>query len=293
MTFTLPVHVESHGAPQGAETDTYLLLHGYGGSSFSWRTWTPSLEERGHVVLVDLKGFGSAPKPDDGLYAPADQAELVHRLILQRDLRNLTLVGHSMGGAIALVTALRLLDEGAGRLRRLVLLAGAGYRHRLPPFVALARWERLATGAMRLLGTRRVIRAVLRSIVRDPGGITRSQVEGYAEPLDSAEARKALIRTALQIVPDDLDAVTARYPQLDVPTLLLWGRQDRVVPLSVGEALAQALPQATLVVLEECGHLPAEELPAASLAVLAAFLEGRDPAAALSSAPQPPGRPTS
>lgn len=275
MAFNLPLHVEAQGLPPGEGVDTFVLLHGYGGSSFSWRTWAPTLARLGHVVLVDMKGFGSAPKPDDGTYAPGDHAELVHRLILQRDLRRITLVGHSLGGGVALLTALRLLDDGTDRLHRMVLVAGAAYPQKLPPFVALAKRGRLAAGLMRLLGARRVVRFVLRTIVHRPEDVTRSQIEGYADPLSTPEARAALITTALQIQPPDLKATARRYAEIDVPTLLLWGRQDRVVPLSVGEALSRALPQARLVVLDACGHLPAEELPLESARILEAFLTGR------------------
>ena len=275
MAFHLPLHVETQGLPPDEGVDTFLLLHGYGGSSFSWRTWAPTLARLGHVVLVDMKGFGSAPKPDDGTYAPGDHAELVHRLILQRDLRRITLVGHSLGGGVALLTALRLLDDGTDRLHRMVLVAGAAYPQKLPPFVALARRGRLASGLMRMLGARRVVRFVLRTIVYRPEDVTRSQVEGYADPLSTPEARAALITTALQIQPSDLKNTIRRYPEIDVPTLILWGRQDRVVPLSVGESLSRALPQAQLVVLDNCGHLPAEELPMESAEILEAFLTGR------------------
>ncbi|MDE0730912.1 MAG: alpha/beta hydrolase, partial [Longimicrobiales bacterium] len=69
--------------------------------------------------------------------------------------------------------------------------------------------------------------------------------------------------------------MTARFEELDVPTLVLWGRQDRVVPLWVGERLADQLPDANLEVLENCGHMPAEELPEESWEVLRKFLDHR------------------
>ena len=80
----LPLHVETLGPNPAPDVDTVLMIHGYGASSFSWRYWAPRLAERAHVVLVDLKGSGAAPKPDDGRYRPEDQAELLHRLVLHR-----------------------------------------------------------------------------------------------------------------------------------------------------------------------------------------------------------------
>jgi pimeloyl-ACP methyl ester carboxylesterase len=273
MALSLPLHVETHGLAAGEGVDTFVLVHGYGGSSFSWRHWLPALAARGHVVLVDLKGFGDSPRPDDGRYAPGDQAELLYRCILQRDLRRVTLVGHSLGGGVALLAALRLLDEHPQRLGRLVLVASAAYRQMMPPFVSLAHHQYVTRLLMRLLGPRRVVRWVLRTIVYDPTRISSAQVEGYARTLAIEGTTAVLIRSALQVVPEDLDEITARYRELNVPALLLWGREDRAVPLAVGERLAGDLPDATLVVLDACGHLPAEELPDESAAVLQAFLD--------------------
>ena len=264
----LPLHMERHGEGRSS----IVLLHGYAGSSFSWRYWIPSLAARHEVWALDLKGHGSAPAPPDDDYSPHDHAELVYRFILQKDLRDLTLFGHSMGGGIALLVALRLLDQG--RLRRLVLVASAAYPQRLPPFVKLARTGRWAQWLFALVPKRRLIGWVLRSIVYDPSNISGAQIEGYAEPLRSAPHRLALIKTAQAIVPPDLGEMTARYSEIDVPTLLLWGRHDGVVPLSVAHELAKTLPRATLEVLEECGHLPPEELPHASLEIVERFLGG-------------------
>jgi len=269
----LPLHVQTLGLKPAPDVDTVLMIHGYGASAFSWRYWAPRLAERAHVVLVDLKGSGASPKPDDGLYRPEDQAEALNRLVIQRDLRRLTIVGHSLGGGIALLLALRLQDEEEDRLARLVLVASAAYEQRLPPFVGLARHRWIGIALFRLLGPRLVIRKVLRSIVYDPLAVTDDQVEGYAAPLKDADALRALIDSALNLVPEQIDALNARFAELAIPVLILWGRHDRVVPLWVGERLLAALPNATLHVFEECGHIPAEEVHEESFARLASFLD--------------------
>lgn len=269
----LPLHVERHGRAAAAGVETFLLLHGYGASTFTWRHWVPRLAERGHVVAIDMKGFGRAPKPADGRYAPQDQADLVVRLIATEHLRNVTLVGHSLGGGVALLTALSLREEAPRRLRRLVIVAGAAYDQELPPFVKLAGHPRASALAFRTLGSRLVVRSVLRSIVHDGSRVSAEQVRGYADPLESPAAVRALIASARQIRPEGMERVTARYRDLDVPTLLMWGRQDRVVPLWVGQRLERDLPAARLHVFDECGHLPADELPDESWAVLEAFLD--------------------
>ena len=263
---TLPIHVERHG--DGARP--IVLVHGYGASAFSWRYWIPSLAKDHEVWTVDLKGHGLAPAPCDPRYAPYDHAELVHRFVVQRNLRELTLFGHSMGGGVALLVALRLL--GQKRLRRLVLVSSTAYPQRLPPFVKLARMGWRARWLFAAVPKRPLIRQVLRSVVHDPSGVTGEQVEAYAEPLGKASHRLALIKTACSIVPGDIRELNTRFSEIDVPTLLLWGRQDRVVPLWVGERLCEVMPCATLEVLEDCGHLPAEERPTDSLEIVTAFL---------------------
>jgi pimeloyl-ACP methyl ester carboxylesterase len=269
----LPLHVEASGPEPGPDVDTFVLIHGYGACAHSWRHWAPRLAERGHVLALDLKGAGRAPKPNDGRYSPEHQAELVLRLIETRDLHRVTLVGHSLGGGVTLLTALQLAQRSPRRLHRMVIVAGAAYDQRMPPFVRLADYPQVSALAFRAVGAPRVIRAVLGQIVHDPSRIDDHQVSGYATPLATRDAVHCLIETARQIRPAGLDAIIARYPTLDVPALLLWGRGDSVVPLSVGERLARDLPQARLVVLERCGHLPAEELPEESWAALERFLD--------------------
>ena len=93
----LPLHVEEARGPEGS-SETFLLVHGYGGSSYSWHPWVPALAERGRVLVVDLKGFGRAPKPDDGRYGPHDLADVLVELIRTPDLGRITRASRSLGG---------------------------------------------------------------------------------------------------------------------------------------------------------------------------------------------------
>ncbi len=261
---------ESGPAPEG---ELFLLVHGYGGSSYTWHHWLPALARRGRVLQVDMKGFGGAPKPDDGRYTPADLAELLFRLILEQDLRRVTLVGHSLGGGLSLLTALRLVDAGESRLVRLVLIATPAYRQKLPPLVPLSRTPRLSQTLARVVGIERIVSYVLRTIVFDTSAITKEQVRAYSVGLESEGGLRAAMDVGRTILPDDLDAIARRYPEIDIPTLLLWGDRDRVIPLRIAHRLAEDLPQAHLYVIEECGHIPPEERPDEAFAALAAFLD--------------------
>jgi pimeloyl-ACP methyl ester carboxylesterase len=249
------------------------MVHGYAGSSFTWHRWRGPLARRGRVIQVDLKGFGRAPKPDDGRYATNDLVDLLVELVRQLDLTRLTLVGHSLGGGLSLLAALRFLDADEQRLARLALIAAPAYEQKLPPFVALSKTPRVSEGLARLVGPEIIVSQVLRSIVHDPGGVTEEQIRAYAQGLASEGGIRAAMDVGRSIVPDDLHRISARYPEVDIPTFLLWGDSDPVIPLWVGERLAREIPEASLTVLDACGHIPPEEHPEASLRAFETFLD--------------------
>lgn len=281
--YALPLHVEEYG--EGPRQ--IMLIHGFGANSHTWRSWIGGLAKEHRVWSLELRGHGSAPAPPDDFYSIHDHADLVRRLIVQKDLRELTLVGHSMGGGVALLVALGLLGEE--RLEGLVLVSSAGYPQRLPPFIALSAHGPWSELGLRLFPKRLLIRRVIRSIVHDKDSVTDAQVAAYAEPLYSAAHRAALIKTATRMIPPDFGTITKRFPDIELPTLLLWGRQDRVVPLSIAEKLLAALPRAQLKILEECGHIPPEEMPKESLEIVLEFLSSRedDPSSRTPDTPPP------
>jgi len=264
----LPLHSELHGE----SGPSIVLFHGFGANGHTWNRWVPELTVDHRVLVVEMKGVGASPKPRGENYGPEEQALLLHRLILQRDLGEVTLVGHSLGGGIALLTAFKLLSENPSRLKRLVLVAAATYPQPVPKFIRFAARPRLGPLALWLLPAGFIMRKALQMAYHDPGLITASQVEAYAEPIRTPQARYALARMALQITPNDMDAVVARYPEIHLPTLLIWGREDRIVPLRYGERLERDIPNARLEILEKCGHIPQEEKPRESLELFRSFL---------------------
>lgn len=251
-----------------------VLLHGFAGNRSTWRFWQGPLAERYQVHLVDAFGCGAAPFPADDRYGPRSQGDALVAYLRDNDLRDATLVGHSLGGGIALYAALRLRELGeAERLRALVSVAGAAYAQAIPGFIALFRIPGLGRALLWALGPDRAVPWVLREIVYDPARVTPEQIEAYAAPLRDPRRRRAIERIAQQIVPPGIAALESAWRTIETPTLLLWGRHDPVVPLWVGERLAGEMPHAELAVLERCGHIVPEELPEASLSLLTDFLE--------------------
>ena len=116
-------------------------------------------------------------------------------------------------------------------------------------------------------------RFVLRASYFDPKHVSNEQINAYALPLASPGGRQAFLQTAKQCIPPNINEIIPRLKNITAPTLILWGRQDRVIPLKVGELLHQAIPNSTLEVLDQCGHIPHEEKPDETIASIARFLQ--------------------
>jgi pimeloyl-ACP methyl ester carboxylesterase len=249
-----------------------IALHGFGGSTYSWHDIRDELSAHHTVYAFDLKGFGRSPKPDDGRHSVYDQSALILKYIADHKLTGITLLGHSFGGGVALATAAELDEQQPGVLARLVLIDAASYKQDLPWFISILRVPVIGTISQFLLTKRAEVRKVLRYSYFDPSRVTDAQVEAYVYGLLQPGGQRALRDTARQILPKDIDRLTSRYPHIKAPTLIIWGRQDRVIPLANGERLAKSIPNARLVIIDNAGHIPHEEVPDAVRPVLASFL---------------------
>ena len=129
---------------------------------------------------------------------------------------------------------------------------------------------------MRLTPAVLAARLVLQEAYFQADRISRETVEAYARPLREPKARRALVTTARQIIPPDLESLQRRYPQILPPTLIVWGDHDRVVPLANGQRLERELPNARLTVIGDCGHIPPEEQAEAFLNRLQEFITTPD-----------------
>ncbi len=249
-----------------------VLLHGLGGSGYSFRYIVPALARTHRVITLDLKGFGASDKPLDANYHANDQARLVVAFLRQRRLQQVVLAGHSFGGVVALLTAFEVNRTEPTRIKRLVLMNAPAFPQRVPsrqwfltlpivPYVALAVVPPILTAREALATVRRMT----------PPATDREAI-AYAEPLYETGGRHALIATTRGMVDMDPRHVVVGYPSIRQPTLVLWCRHDPTVPLTTGERLTQVLPRARLHVLEHCDHAPAEEQPLETADALVHFL---------------------
>jgi pimeloyl-ACP methyl ester carboxylesterase len=249
-----------------------LLIHGFGTNTFTWRHVAPDLARDHRVIAVDLKGFGQSDKPFDERYSAQDQAELLTQLILDRDLKDLTIVGHSYGGGVALLLALEADTRLKGRIGRLVLIDTIAYPQEIPVFFKLLDTPVVSQVGVRMAPTDFQIRMALRIAYYDNSKIGPDEIEAYAAPMKTAAGKHAIIHSARQILPPDADAIAARYSSIQLPTLILWCDHDRIVPLDIGLKLRRELPNSSLRLISECGHLPQEEQPEATMLQIREFL---------------------
>lgn len=249
-----------------------ILLHGLGASTFTWRRIAPALARTHRVILIDLKGFGRSDKPFDDRYTAADQAALIAAFIRRRGLGGVTLIGHSFGGTVALRTAL-ILNGEPGRLARLVLIDVPALKQDFGEGAEVLRTPGVPYAAMALAPPELMARILLRLVSAPGRRIPESDVRGYAAPFYDLGSRHAFIATAQAILSANTRRLGADYGAITQPTLLVWCRRDRIVPLATGRRLARRLPDARLRVLGRCNHLPQDEVPGALLATLRPFLD--------------------
>ena len=255
-------------AEAGSAADPALvLIHGFGGSTFGWRHVMEPLAASGwHVVALDLPGFGLAEKGWGQAYDHRSQAAFVLSVMDQLNISDAMIAGHSMGGNVVSWVA-ALAPE---RVRGLALIDAAI----VPP---TATSSSAAGRALSLPPLRRATRILIRSAFTEAtfgellgsafavkSAATPETIRGYAAASQLEDwdlALLGIIRDAgANALPAPIGEIVNRAGA-PIPTLILWGSEDSWVPLSAGEALRDALPSATYVVLSGLGHVPFEEDP--------------------------------
>jgi pimeloyl-ACP methyl ester carboxylesterase len=253
-----------------------VLLHGFASSLDAWNAVIPVLAKSHRVIALDLKGFGWSGRPP-GDYSPLAEAKLVFDLLNQRRVDRVAIVAHSWGCSIALRMAL-LHPE---RVTRLALYDAWVYEEQLPSTFQWARADGLGEVLFDLF-YKQLPAEKMSAAFYDQRYMTQDLVDRVKAALD----RPGTTAAALAAVRGQrFYVVQTHYKQVAQPVLLLWGREDRVAPLSVADRLLRDLPDSHLIVYPRCGHFPMIEAEAASTRDLARFLSD-EPAA--TAAPAPP-----
>lgn len=256
------------------EGQPVVLIHGLGTNSYTWHHIAPALAEQYRVITIDLKGFGASEKPLEGPYTVRAQADLVQGVIDRKGLRDVTLVGHSYGGGIALLLALDDAKARQQRISRLVLLDSIAYPQKTPLFFDLIQLPVIGDLSMSMIPPDVQIEQALRLAYEQEAAVTEEAIARYSAPLATTGGRHAVMETIRNIVPDNIETIARQYPNITAPSLIVWCDRDRVVPIELGRRLAANMPNAGLRIVRGCGHAPQEEKPAETLEIIKAHLRG-------------------
>lgn len=260
----MQVHVRDEGPRDDPEP--IVLLHGTSASLHTWDGWTQALSQQHRVIRFDLPAFGlTGPHPHDD-YSMAMYVHFVGAVMDQLQVKKFVLVGNSLGGQIAWSTALALPQ----RVSKLVLVDAAGYPFAstsVPIGFRIARTPGLRV-LMQYVLPRGAIDNSVRNVYGDPSKVTPQLVDRYYDLTLRAGNREALAHRMDQRLSGD----EASIQKLTLPTLIVWGAKDRLIPLENAKRFAADIKGSKLVVFDALGHVPHEEDPEQTVAALKAFL---------------------
>ncbi len=260
----MQVHVRDEGRRD--DPMPIVLLHGTSASLHTWDAWAQSLSTQRRVIRFDLPAFGlTGPHPNND-YSIAAYVRFVGDVTDKLGVQQFVLAGNSLGGQIAWATAL----SQPQRVNKLVLVDAAGYPFQSASVPIGFRIARMP--GLRVLMEHVLPRGVVDSSVRDgygdPSKVTPELIDRYYDLTLRAGNRKALAYRMDQRLSGD----EAGIKNLKVPTLIIWGAKDKLIPLDNAKRFAADIQGSKLVVFDDLGHVPHEEDAPKTVAAFKAFL---------------------
>ena len=236
---------------------TLLLIHGFSASVYVWRTVAPQLADRGfHVVAVDLIGFGYSDKPAWFDYKITSQARMISRFMDRLGIGRAGVVGSSYGGAVAMTLAL----DYAERVEKLVLVdAVINDEAKNHPLLKLARVPGLGEVLTPFFVDSKAFMKFRMQGTLAPANhhlITKDRIESVIRPLHAKDGHNAVLQAGRNW---DANRIEEDAHLINHPTLIIWGEEDKVIPIHNGETLYRSILNSRFVVLKNCGHVPQEE----------------------------------
>jgi pimeloyl-ACP methyl ester carboxylesterase len=244
-----------------------VLLHGSGSSLHAWEGWVAALRGQRRVITLDLPGFGLTGPSPDGIYTLDNDVRVVIALLDTLGVARCVLGGNSLGGAVAWRTAL----AHPSRVDRLILVDAGGYGSPSTSIPLGFRLARMPVVSWLLQNTlpRFLVVQGMRDVFGDPAKVTPEMVDRAVELTQREGNRRAFIERFRQ---RSSGSLARRIPELKLPTLVMWGGRDRLIPPADAERFHRDIAGSTLAMFDDLGHAPEEEDPARSVAAVKQFL---------------------
>lgn len=233
---------------------TLVFIHGFVSSSYSFRYLIPFLQKHYDIICVDLPGFGRSGKQRTFCYSFQGYADLVIALLELLKVENITIIGHSMGGQVALYIA----KTRPNLISSIILLSSSGYLKRVKKRFIYASYIPFAKHAMKWWIGKRNVQKMFTQVVHNEKTITKEAIEEYSLPLTDPSFCDGLIGLMRQRE-GDLDKKDLQH--IMQPCLILWGDEDTIIPSRIGKRLSEDLPCAEFYCFRKTGHLLSEEKP--------------------------------
>jgi pimeloyl-ACP methyl ester carboxylesterase len=257
-----------------------LLIHGITSSSRTWKRVMPRLAETHTVIAPDLLGHGRSAKPQ-GDYSLGAYASGIRDLLVALEVPRTTVVGHSLGGGVAMQFAYQFPE----RVGRLVLVSSGGIGRDVNPILRAAALPG-AEFVLPLMFSPTLhdaavkVRGLISRVGLQPNADIEGVSEGFAS-LTEADARRAFldtVRSVIDVSGQKVSAADRLYLAGDVPTMVLWGERDRIIPVSHAHEAHSMMPGSRLEIFEDGGHFPFNDHPERFVAAMRDFMATTDEA---------------
>lgn len=257
----------------GESGPTVILIHGLGVYIENWETTIPALAAHYRVYAMDLVGFGLTDKPKNAPYTPPFMARFVLDFMTALGLERAHVVGHSMGGGLAL----QFITDYPEKVDKLVLVNSAGLSDDIGlPFRILSI---PVVGSLLSRPSRKGSAQAMKMLVHDHSIVTDSIIDWDYEMSRGPGAHRAamkVIRAAVSpfgVRSSVFEPVSAKMGDIAAPTLVIWGEKDRVLPVTDAEIARQKIPNCRVEIFPDCGHVPQWEHPDQFNRLLMEFLQ--------------------
>jgi len=260
--------VKLHAVIKG-EGQPLIMIHGFSSSSHTFSHLIEPLSKKYKVYAIDLKGFGESPKPRDEKYSVYDQMILVQNFIENQGIKEPIMIGHSLGGGVVLSLALTKTVA----IKKMILIDTAAYRQNLPKLLRWLQFPILGKLGFYILPAGYEIKEGYKYAFYDNAKIPKEGVAILSKNLSSENGKYAFAKASDFLIPDDIDEVSKRYGEIDIPTLIIWGYNDIIIKKNKAYRLHHDIKNSQLKIIPQCGHMPQEEKPQETLKFIEDFLK--------------------